>query len=250
MPKISNAEKSLSNGILTTNYSDNKEGVVSSPMNIKENSEILQTLEAFGAALGTSKGIKDINEIEKLQNLLKDSNSHLKFHIDDSRNLLTESNVIRRDTFIDNNYNKKLRVNEIQANSDMRIHKYGILFNFINSNIKEMADLVNKKSEDSSEIKDLRLEKPVLPRKMLTDLDASFVDDVSDADFLRSLADHSINCNIDNFSRDMSSMIRSNVIDISLQTNADKTQHQYSGIAEDDEQKTITEDKKYIYYLI
>ncbi len=148
-------------GILSTNFSEKEKDPITRIRTTEEddneyNNDIVDSINIIGNILKTkNKKIEDNDEKMKELNILINNYTH-----NDSSKLLLENNTIKRDTFIDNNFNKKLRSSEIESNliedvynnSDMRMKKYGILFNFINNNIKEITDLVqipNKIIEES-----------------------------------------------------------------------------------------------------
>jgi hypothetical protein len=255
----SNPQLLTSNCFLTTNYSDtHKEefglsnNLSTSPKKMSEANYLVHTIQTLGTLVKSSESPSKMNEIlstgqnaiklNQLNSLLnnitlppkKESepkiDSMLNFHMNDSKNLLMENNVIRRDTFIDNNFNKKFQVekenimNEIYTTSDIRMKKYGILFEFINTNIKEITDLVSQNSTnrnaeepvanniifDKEAVKALNEEDPsdkIKNNKLLHNISNSFIDSPSDLDFYKNLVDHTMNnntCN-DNFSQEMSS---------------------------------------------
>jgi hypothetical protein len=293
MKKSTNHALLNSNCILTTNYSENNKDVkeeehiiTMSTNNTPKNniddcqSDILSTIQNFGKIIKTQTTTingTDVNKINNLNSMLHNivinsdnknndnnnqnhlNNSHLFTYMNDSKNLLMENNVIRRDTFIDNNFNTKLRVdkdeilNEIYTNSDMRMKKYGILFDFINNNIKEITEMVsnqnttNKNIDDdniiemSSDVKnrniiDINSNTPIkrdnvnrnkkYPAKMLTDISNSFIESSAEEEFYRDLVDHTINYNLDNFSNEMSSL-RSRIDISNFNDKMDQTQFQY-----------------------
>lgn len=275
-----------SNCVLTTNYSDNhnpnkeEDYLMTSPTNkqvskdklkSEQEPDIITSIKTLGNILGQN-GIRNnlknddvtrlgelnskLNNIENKQDINEDNeykNSRLNSYINDSKNLLVENNMIRRDTFIDNNFNKKYRlydkdiiIDEINKNSDMRLKKYEILFGFLGNNIKELTELVTAQSQNKNE--DINLikkshSKPhrikgkalsidinsnpikLSPRKILTDFDKSMIETSKDEEFFNDLLDHNF-VNLGNFSNEMSSL-RSK-FDISLFGNKiDQTQHQY-----------------------
>ena len=282
-----------SNFILTTNYSDNNnpnrddEILSTSPTNkqistdktkIDIEPDILSSIKTLGNIIGqnSNKNLKneDITKLTelntKIQNLetkqdINDENeyknSRLNSYINDSKNLLVENNIIRRDTFIDNNFNKKYRlyekdlmIDEINKNSDMRLKKYEILLDFIGNNIRELSDLVNAQASidknvntilpgklmRNPETKVQRLRGKALsidnkanpiqitPRKILTDFDKSILESSNDEEFFQDLLGHNF-ANFGNFSNEMSSL-RSKV-DISIFGNKfDQTQNQYDDL--------------------
>jgi len=277
-----------SNCVLTTNYSDNhnhikeEDFLMSSPNNKEINidrlntndqePDILDSIKSIGNIIGTNiakSNLKndDVTRLSELNSKLNNieikhenyddgkeyKNSRLNSYINDSKNLLVENNMIRRDTFIDNNFNKKFRiydkdiiVQEINKNSDLRLKKYEILFDFIGNNMKELTELVNAKPQNIVEekitnknqnIKLHRIKGKALsidntsnqinmpPRKILTDFDKSMVESSNEEEFYQDLLDHTF-VNIGNFSNEMSSL-RSK-FDISLFGNKfDLTQNQY-----------------------
>jgi hypothetical protein len=201
--------------------------------------------------LNSFSELKTTNEVKEKDVKIEQADPFLKFHLNDSKNLLMENNVIRRDTFIDTNFNKKMIsndknviINEIYGNSNNRIKKYEILFDFINSNIKEITELMSqnntiiKPTEEENVIfnkeivKDLNEEKLLCnkPNKqIINDESYSFINSsASDFDFYKQLTDETITN--DNFSNDMSTL--RGKIDIT-QTNdkLDKTQYQYDDCA-------------------
>lgn len=198
---------------------------------------------------------QDINEEKEYKN------SRLNSYINDSKNLLVENNIIRRDTFIDNNFNKKYRlyekdliIDEINKNSDMRLKKYEILLDFIGNNIRELSDLVNGQATNDKDayanIHEKLIRNPetkvqrirgkalsidnksnpiqVSQRKIFTDFDRSILESSNDEEFFQDLLGHNFG-NFGNFSNEMSSL-RSKV-DISLFGNKfDLTQNQYDDL--------------------
>ena len=155
-PKYNTIEEAKQNNIIEMNSNQRVFFVESDTL---EN-DILLSIQNFGTLLriNNSKGVKiDENspDIIKLNNLL---NSIKTGHNDSSQLLFNENNTIRRDTFINDNYNKKqcsrqetslfntLKreniINGIYLNSDMRIKKYGIFFDFFSENIKEINNFL------------------------------------------------------------------------------------------------------------
>ena len=82
---------------------------------------------------------------------------------DSSQQMIYENNIIKRETFINDNYTKKRKlreesslfntikkesiINGIYLNSDMRIKKYGILFEFLTDNLIEINNFLTKPQE-------------------------------------------------------------------------------------------------------
>jgi hypothetical protein len=119
--------------------------------------DILLSIQKFGSLLrvGNSNSIKvDENhpDIMKLNSLLGSLKSGAN---ESTHHMMNENNTIKRDTFINENYNKKHRenslfntirresiINGIYLNSDTRIKKYGIFFDFFSENIKEITNFL------------------------------------------------------------------------------------------------------------
>lgn len=172
--------------VLSTNYSENPKDTQPSqimkteteeintnlPKNLNQNiqSEILFSIQTLGDLLKAPKydpfslnNEEDKNKINNLKNLLENVSSQQqgKDTDTDPMNLIMSNNRIRRETFIDNTFNIKQHIinvpsvikesetlfQDIHNHSDMRIKRYGILFDFINSNIKEITDIMNQKLE-------------------------------------------------------------------------------------------------------
>jgi hypothetical protein len=263
----SNPQLLTSNCVLTTNYSDthkeefalsNNNNMSSSPKKFSEANYLVHTIQTLGTMIKSSESPSKVNEvlstgqnalkINKLNSLLNtislpkkeselkeaaDENFHHELNIphlqlNDSKNLLMENNVIRRDTFIDNNFNKKFQVdkqnimNEIYTTSDIRMKKYGILFDFINTNIKEITEMVSQNTTnripeehqinniifDKEAVKALNEEDVTIKKNnLLNNISNSFIDSPSDLDFYKNFIEHTIiNGTLnDNFSQDMSS---------------------------------------------
>lgn len=269
-----------SNYILTTNYSENNnqnkdtkdEDFILTPQLTPTNKQdpspvqpdIISTIQALGKMLkpqedlsSNPEEIKHLDQMlnNKLQIQVKNqvsnntsdsdphsNNSHLNFHLNDSRNLLMENNVIRRETFIDNNFNKKSKINEemndILNNSNNRMKKYGILFDFINNNIKEITELVSQNTSTNKEESsnacvafNKEIGKVLTEEKYLNpEISHSFINSsASDIDFYRNLIDQTFNQKVDNISNEMSTL--HSKIDFSVfNDKLDKTQYQYEDI--------------------
>lgn len=264
----SNPQLITSNCVLTTNYSDthkeeqcavsSNNNLTASPKKLSEVNYLVQTIQTLGTMIKSSESPNTVNEImssgqnaikiNKLNSLLNNislnnkecelketANENInhelimpKLQLNDSKNLLMENNVIRRDTFIDNNFNKKFQVdkqnimNEIYTTSDIRMKKYGILFDFINTNIKEITEMVSQNTTnrnheeqhinniifDKEAVKALNEEDVSMKKNnLLNNMSNSFMDSPSDLDFYKNLIEHTIvNGTLnDNFSQDMSS---------------------------------------------
>jgi hypothetical protein len=164
--KSKGTKSSLTTNVLSTNYSEanNNKGEYFTRVRTTEDedietnghNELLGSIEQMGKLLNKrekleiKKNEKDDRKIKQLDKMLNNINES-----EDSSRLLMDNNVIKRDTFIDNNFNKKIRtgevpqenlIDEVYTNSDMRIKKYGILFNFINSNLKEITNLMHNQN--------------------------------------------------------------------------------------------------------
>jgi hypothetical protein len=158
----------LTTNVLSTNYSEGNKGEYFTRVRTTEDEDIeacrdegiISSINTMGKMLQKTRatsntgGFKKEDNKHKLDKMLNKADQPSGG--DDSK-LLMDNNVIKRDTFIDNNFNKKLRSNEIPqanlidevyTNSDMRIKKYGILFNFINNNLKEITELVNNQNNN------------------------------------------------------------------------------------------------------
>lgn len=79
---------------------------------------------------------KDIHQLKQLDELIK--------KIEHSTGHTLDENIAQYKT----QYNKKEDEN---VNPDIRIKKYGILFEFINSNLKEITDLMSKKAKNTND---------------------------------------------------------------------------------------------------
>jgi len=155
-PKYNTIEEAKQNNTIEMN---SQQKVLFVESDTLEN-DILLSIQNFGTLLriNNSKGVKiDENspDIIKLNNLLYTIKTG---HNDSSQTMMNENNTIRRDTFINDNYNKKncnrqetslfntLKreniINGIYLNSDMRIKKYGIFFDFFSENIKEINNFL------------------------------------------------------------------------------------------------------------
>jgi hypothetical protein len=229
------------NYILTTNFTDNtSQKTDENRLNNIPSPEYVYPIEIA-------------NSIQNINNLLSHSRHDLyQQNIsqgEDENRLLMKNNIIRRETFIDNNFNKKFTsinenaeakgniINELFTNSDLRIKKYGILFDFINTNIREITELMAEKSEEEEQISgEVKYEEKVesltenkkininLP-KILADISGSFLaSSAAEEDFYQGLADFTLNyTNLNNFSNEMSTMR----VDQSCIDKFDKTQCQY-----------------------
>lgn len=69
---------------------------------------------------------------------------------------MLDYNRIKRETFIDNNFNSKFQhvdiqnndlIDDMQANGENRFGRYGILLKYINTNIKEITEIITSKIE-------------------------------------------------------------------------------------------------------
>jgi hypothetical protein len=148
---------------------------------------------------------------------------------------LMENNVLKRETFIDNNFNKKLRhtefpeqnvIDEVYTNSDMRIKRYGILFNFINNNLKELTDLVNNQNTQNNITNNNRIIEETIEGYSFENI-SSFLANSFHEDFYKGFVDQTINLtgvNVSN-ANEVSSMRTK--MGISMFDKSEKTECQY-----------------------
>ena len=154
-------------------------------------SEILSSIINFQSLLKSNQNTNNIEKLFKSQEdmtKIQDLNTRLNkypmrdkmsFHscvFRDSKNLLDENDIIRRDTFIETN-NKHINVinadmleehasrtkteeheiqdkkskimNEIVLDSDLRMKRYEILLDFINTNLKEINQMMTGNNQDT-----------------------------------------------------------------------------------------------------
>jgi hypothetical protein len=216
----------LTTNILSTNHSDGHKGdyftrVRTTTEDDDEGNEIIGSINTMSKMLQKPK-LSDTSNKKQLDKILNN---------DDSK-LLMDNNVIKRDTFIDNNFNKKLRSNEVPqanlidevyTNSDMRIKKYGILFNFINSNLKEITELVNNQNN--------KIIEETIEGYSFENI-SSFLATSFKEDFYKNL-DNTINLTIVNVSNDASTLRTK--IGISMFDKTEKTECQFSLLDNDSE---------------
>lgn len=178
----------------TNNFMTNYKSNVNVTPNTKENenfqSEILSSIMNFKTLLKSNEKENNMDKLlssEENAFKIKELNCRLNIYGGgivnnmfktshnisyDSKNLLNENNILRRDTFIEpagkpinvinanmlgehnfthTNFLKKpaekredkmIMMNEIAVNSDMRLKRYEILLEFINSNLKEINQIM------------------------------------------------------------------------------------------------------------
>jgi hypothetical protein len=183
--------------ILTTNYSENREEIKQPQI---ESKYILDSIEALGSLVKVKNSTPSTEtkvQIDNLNNQLSQiktigtSNVSKPQIAQDESNLLNENNIIKRETFIDNNFNKKETrekiINEIHTTSDLRMKKYNILFDFINNNIKEITEMVSQSNTTQIMYDGIKEEspKPDMPN-MLHDISNSFAESNSEIDFYKN----------------------------------------------------------------
>ena len=132
--------------------------------NLEKN--IILSIQHFGTLLhvgnfNLNNKIEENNiEVVKLNSMLNSLKSN---NLDSSQQMIYENNIIKREIFINENYNKKRKlreesslfntikkesiINGIYLNSDMRIKKYSILFDFLTENLNEINNFLTKPQE-------------------------------------------------------------------------------------------------------
>ncbi len=180
--------------ILTTNYSENKEEMKQPQI---ESKYILDSIEALGSLVklkNSTPSTETLVQIDKLNNQLSQLKtigtpnvSKQQINQDES-NLLNENNTIKRETFIDNNFNKKESrekiINDIHTTSDLRMKKYNILFDFINNNIKEITEMVSQSNTTQVMYDAIKEDSP--KPNMLCDISNSFAESNSEIEFYKN----------------------------------------------------------------
>lgn len=227
-----------SNQVLTTNYTDVNKDMITHIKTDEDDyiatrqrddylqSDIISSIQNLGNIIKSNNPNQNVMNTVENKNKINNLNCMLNNYklnesdvmLDTSKNLLMDNNRIRRDTFIDNNFNKKIRtvdpetkgtiINEIYTNSDMRIKRYGILFDFINTNIREITDMMSVNNKIIPEDIDddiTKLNNDEVNHNMFPDISASFIASSScDGEFYKNLAEQTFNFTNVNWSNELS----------------------------------------------
>lgn len=201
----SNIATKTSNIILTTNYSE-KEGVDKHEEGQLDSSNVI------------------LNSIQKLGKMLQGTNLKDTIIIDDdgnnNLNLIQNTHNNKNETYIEiNNLLKNHDCNnETNDESEQRMKRYGILFDFINSNLKEINLLMSNEKEKDV----IKKSSPFMDNPDITD---SFLESCINEEFYRNLAEQTNHLDYNELSSIMSKIDATHI-----NNKSDTTQFQFDGM--------------------